>query len=334
MRLPRGRGTVVAVVVSSLVLASAGITVALVTRGPAGAVAARPPGTPGSTGTVAPSPAGSGSPPGRATPSPRAASTASGNGSHSPASSARPGSAARSARVSGSSAPPQSSGSTCPAQDHFPTGYFAPQFGSSISHYFAGDQHISVRTGDPRFGSYLAVCYPPGSSASGGGAQAAMPIAAGPAARSTLTYWISFPVGFVWETAGKLPGLCGGGCDTGSDVPGSWSARLMWRAGGEGEVLLSNSNQLRGHFHLFADGRWHEVQETVVMNTPGVANGTLTVSIDGGVQVATETNAEFDQANDTAQVTGLLFSTFYGGGCSAPSPMETVDFADFSVSSA
>jgi hypothetical protein len=163
-----------------------------------------------------------------------------------------------------------------------------------------------------------------------------MPIAAGPASTYTLTYWISFPVGFVWETAGKLPGLCGGGCNTGSDVPGSWSARLMWRAGGQGEVLLSNSNKLRTQgdtFHFFADGRWHEVQETVAMNTPGVANGTLTVSIDGGAQVATMPDALFDQTtSDTEQVSGLMFSTFYGGGCSAPSPMETVDFAGFSIS--
>ena len=46
-----------------------------------------------------------------------------------------------------------------------------------------------------------------------------------------MRYRVRFETGFDWQKGGKLPGLCGGKCNTGCiDVTGAdgWSARLMW----------------------------------------------------------------------------------------------------------
>lgn len=53
-----------------------------------------------------------------------------------------------------------------------------------------------------------------------------------------MAYSVFFPVGFNFVKAGKLPGLYGGkrGCSGGSAAENCFSARLMWRTGGKGEV--------------------------------------------------------------------------------------------------
>jgi hypothetical protein len=59
---------------------------------------------------------------------------------------------------------------------------------------------------------------------------------------STLTfeYKVFFPSDFEWVKGGKLPGLYGGrtGCSGGDAALDCFSTRLMWRAGGAGELYL------------------------------------------------------------------------------------------------
>jgi hypothetical protein len=195
----------------------------------------------------------------------------------------------------------------------FPTSYFAPDFEGPITKTYS-PQHISLSAD----GTYIETCYPPGSSDSGGGAGATMQITAGPALTYTLSYQVLFPEGFIWQTAGKMPGLCGGNCDD-SGTSTAFSARLMWRAGGLGEVLLDNNDQLRGDWAWVADGQWHTVTESI-----DVPAGTLTITYNGTTATLTGLTLPVDPS-------ALQFSTFFGGGCVAPSPLQTVSWRDFTV---
>jgi hypothetical protein len=218
----------------------------------------------------------------------------------------------------------------------FPVAYFAPDFVGPATREFS-QQFIS------QIGGYLQVSYPAGSSSpsSGkpGGAQARLTMVAGPIVDATLTYQIRFPVGFQWVKGGKLPGLCGGQCWTGSNNgAGGWTTRFMWRASGAGEVLLSDATTTgygtdlgRGSWAFLADGRWHSLSQHIHLNTPGLADGFVDVQY-GGISVGHFTGITF-RTDLTTRIDSLMFSTFYGGSDStwAPTANEHIDFASFHV---
>jgi hypothetical protein len=223
-----------------------------------------------------------------------------------------------------------------PVAGQFPVAYFAPDFKGPATRTFS-QQFISQVAG------YIDVTYPAGSSSpssgSPGGAQAQLAIAAGPVVDATLTYQIRFPAGFQWVKGGKLPGLCGGQCWTGSsNGPGGWTTRYMWRAGGAAEVLLSDATTTGygtdlglGRWVFQADGKWHALSQHIHLNTPGLADGYIDVQYNG-VTVAHFTGITFRTASATL-IDSLMFSTFYGGHDStwAPTANEHIDFASFHV---
>jgi hypothetical protein len=159
---------------------------------------------------------------------------------------------------------------------------------------------------------------------------------------ATLSYMVRFPVGTQWVKGGKLPGLCGGQCWTGSNNgAGGWSARLMWRDGGAGEVLLSDATTTgygtdlgRGTTFFFsADGRWHTIVEHIHLNTPGVADGWIDLTYDGTKY--TFSGITFRAATDAnVHIDSLMFTTFYGGHDAtwAPTTDQRFDFTGFGVS--
>ena len=156
---------------------------------------------------------------------------------------------------------------------------------------------------------------------------------------ATLTFQVRFPVGFEWVKGGKLPGLCGGTCWTGSNNgPGGWAGRFMWRAGGEGEVLFNGATTTgygvdlgrgTGAWYFQADGNWHGVAERVHMNTPGLTDGYIDVIYDGK-PVAHFTGIVF-RTDYATHADSLMFSTFFGGHDStwAPSTDQRIDFSSF-----
>jgi hypothetical protein len=221
----------------------------------------------------------------------------------------------------------------------FPVAFFAPDFTGPATRQFV-NQFIA------QYGSIVETTYPAGSSApssgSPGGAQARLPMSRGPVDDATLSYQILFPAGTQFVKGGKLPGLCGGQCWTGSNNgPGGWSTRFMWRAGGAGEVLLSDATTTgygtdlgRGSWTFLADGQWHTLTQTIHMNTPGQPNGTIDVTYNG-VHVAQFTGITFRGAGDSNEhIDSLMFTTFYGGHDStwAPTVTQHFDFATFLVS--
>lgn len=93
--------------------------------------------------------------------------------------------------------------------------------------------------------SALQLYYPansvnPGNYPQGGADFYATPLPLEDAKNVTLEYSVFFPMGFDWVHGGKLPGLYGGHmtCSGGDAATTCFSTRLMWRAGGAGELYL------------------------------------------------------------------------------------------------
>jgi hypothetical protein len=182
----------------------------------------------------------------------------------------------------------------------------------------------------------------------------------------TLTYLIRFPSDFPMDslnpdssspyTLGKLPGLYGGKGNTGNHIPtgeDGWTTRFMWcdyiepakqKVRGGGEVLLFAYNANKGKYgHKYgthvgcnqwsfsADGKWHKLQQTITLNTPGIANGRIDICYDGKL-VLSEKKVTF-RTVPSLKINGIIFQTFFGGsGAKYAAPINTyIDFAEFKL---
>ena len=218
------------------------------------------------------------------------------------------------------------------------TTFFGSDFASASVFCTFSHQVAAVASG------VLTVAYPAGSNAQSsgppfGGAQVCEPFTAGSGTRATLSYQVRFPVGFQFVKGGKLPGIYGGQepFSGGKHNSDGWSMRLMWRTGGAAEIYayIATTNGYgdeygKGNFHWLADGKWHDVTEVVTLNSPGLANGTMTLAYDGTTFV-TRTGLEITRTATPAA--GLFFSTFYGGHDTswAPTAAMHVDFQNFTA---
>lgn len=189
-------------------------------------------------------------------------------------------------------------------------------------------------------GRSLRIFYAKGSYSSSG---AGWPMSLGSTYKELYaSYWVMFQPSFAWVNGGKLPGLCGGACNSGGDVPtgfDGWSARHMW--GSEGSLVeyvyhVGQPGQY-GHNIGFTDttlvpGRWYRIDQHIVMNTPGQSNGVLQGWIDGRLAVDIN-NFRFTETNALG-IDIFDFSTFFGGGDSsyAAEKDEYIYFDDFIVS--
>jgi len=170
-----------------------------------------------------------------------------------------------------------------------------------------------------------------------------------------------FESGWQWNMGGKLPGFYGGDndqiattCSGGQHASGCWSARLMWREEGAGEVYtylppgyaandvqcnvppFSTCNPTygasvgRGAFH-FQPGQWTTVSQRVRLNDPGQANGEIELFVDGQSTINVSGLVLCDSA--AGRFRGIQIQTFFGGSTAAwASPQyQTAYFSDFSV---
>jgi hypothetical protein len=195
----------------------------------------------------------------------------------------------------------------------------------------------------------VRVAYPAGSAStrsanldgsSYGGAQAYLLLPYGPVEAATLSYCVRFPAGFDFVKGGKLPGLFGGTVTSGRRIPDGtdgWSTRYMWRTGGAGEVYaylpssVEHGTSLGRGAWSVATGRWQCMAQTVVLNTPGRSDGSISLKVDGK-QVFAATGLVF-RTTRALRIDGVFFSTFFGGGDpSWASPRDQhADFARISV---
>lgn len=195
-------------------------------------------------------------------------------------------------------------------------------------------------------GTLLRVSYPAGSASKradgeDGGTQAYLKLAGGPVDTLYLQYQVRFQPGFDFVKGGKLPGLFGGTVNNGQRIPdgtNGFSTRYMWRAGGDGEVYAylptseKHGTSLGRGCWRFEPGHWTAIQQRVKLNTPGAADGEVTVWQDGR-EVFTKGDLTF-RTTDQLEIEGLFFSTFFGGSdTSWATPVDQhADFAGFAVS--
>ncbi|MGF1540358.1 MAG: polysaccharide lyase, partial [Pleurocapsa sp.] len=117
-----------------------------------------------------------------------------------------------------------------------------------------------------------------------------------------------------------------------------FSTRFMWRRHGEGEIyayLPTSSKRATSIGHgnwRFQSDQWYLLEQEVILNDPGVANGQIRVWLDGK-KVVEQGGLTFRQVSHLT-IDGIYFSTFFGGGDpSWATPQDVyVDFANFSVS--
>ncbi|KAE9411479.1 hypothetical protein BT96DRAFT_1011285 [Gymnopus androsaceus JB14] len=150
-----------------------------------------------------------------------------------------------------------------------------------------------------------------------------------------LSYEVAFDENFDWVMGGKLPGLRGGpnvtGCSGGAEPTGldCFSARLMWRPDGVGEVyayipatssFCQDANIIcnpdfgtsisRGSF-TFVSGGWNLITLLVQLNDPTTANGNLQLYFNDRLVISRQ-DILF-RTGSAVDANGLYFSTFFGG---------------------
>ena len=149
---------------------------------------------------------------------------------------------------------------------------------------------------------------------------------------ATVSYWVKFAPGFEFALGGKLPGLIGGHKEGQPHWPigggihpngeNGWSARVMWveegklvqcvyhmdQKGKYGDML---SWQVDGQAVRVRTGVWHHLISEVTVNEPGQANGRIRSWFDG--QLAFDANGLRFRSVPTLNVSGVYFSTFFGG---------------------
>lgn len=184
------------------------------------------------------------------------------------------------------------------------------------------------------------------------------------AKEATFGYSIYFPEGFEWVKGGKLPGFYGGdddkvslSCSGGRRDTRCFSARLMWRPEGAGELYTylppydvpgfeANKKQCsvpnsdcnptygtslnRGSFH-FKAGAWTTVSERVKLNTPGKADGELELFVEGKSVV--KVDGLIIRDGEKGRIRGIQMQSFFGGHDSdwATPKDQDIYFADLSV---
>ncbi|WP_458525522.1 polysaccharide lyase [Onishia taeanensis] len=190
----------------------------------------------------------------------------------------------------------------------------------------------------------LRVHYPantssPGDTDVGGAGFYAAPEALKGAEAACLTYQVRFAPGFNFVKGGKLPGLYGGEAPSGgeeADGTNGFSMRYMWRRQGQGELYEYAVDQDedygksvgRGRW-TFPTGRWVTLEQEIVLNDAGEANGLARVWVDG-TPILEQHGMVYRTTRDVT-IDGLMFSTFFGGhGEDWRTPSDQyADFASF-----
>ena len=136
-----------------------------------------------------------------------------------------------------------------------------------------------------------------------------------------LSYHLWFAPDFPFNKGGKLPGLFGGdGPAGGKDVDGAsgFSARFMWRKDGQGEVYAYIPGKPDGRgmsidrgAWTFPRGKWVQMEEEVVLNTPGAPDGLLRVWVDGALKLRHD-DILYRTSPDLG-VDGVMADIFFGG---------------------
>ena len=112
------------------------------------------------------------------------------------------------------------------------------------------------------------------------------------AGAACLGYSVWLPQGFDYGTGGVLPGLIGEFASEEKtpeqEQMAPFSLRLRWRDDGTLEAVAYTQAERRGEHHLIDQGRikleqgsWTRIEQEVILNEPGEADGVLRIWVDG-----------------------------------------------------
>lgn len=156
----------------------------------------------------------------------------------------------------------------------------------------------------------------------------------------SLSYTLKFEDGFDFVKGGKLPGLCGGNCSRGSNMPteSGFSIRFVWKKNGYLDTMnfLPNTpkpgNYTGVKMFKFESGKEYTLTMQLRLNDVGVSNGTINVLVDGK-NVYTKNDVTL-RVSDDVKISSLFFSTFFGGKDDSYSSTKdtSIDFRDFKIS--
>lgn len=163
-----------------------------------------------------------------------------------------------------------------------------------------------------------------------------------------FSYNVRFQDGFDWKKGGKLPGFMGKAADSKNPSGGrelseydGFSLRGMYREDGKfvqyryDTAVNGQDDELKvdGEVFKFKTGVTYKVEQFVSVNTPGVADGTVTTWVDG-VQVLSENNYNLSP-NGEYGISTLFVDVWAGGGDAtsfAPSHNSVIWIDDLMVS--
>jgi hypothetical protein len=186
-----------------------------------------------------------------------------------------------------------------------------------------------------------------------------------PYSEVAVSYKVFFPRDWDFVLGGKLPGVWGGdpGSGGGNWNSDGWSARVMFREGGEAVAYLYMStdqgsyngsekcplvkNQGTGFDDIahhtngagidiwrkkglqLKKGTWNSVTLAVKVNTRGKADGSITLTVNG----KTQTFNKICWSKTSQKINGLTFASWMGGGSAeyAPKKTQRADFKDITI---
>lgn len=139
-----------------------------------------------------------------------------------------------------------------------------------------------------------------------------------------LSYSVFVPAGFAFGQGGRLPGLQGGSTEDASETTGGFSTRYTWSGNGELDVYpqlpgLGEGRSLGGKLGDFAltPGKWTELEQEIVLNSPDKSDGVLRVWQDGSL-VLEKKNVAFRNKSSVG-LTGVLAEAAAGAPQAAAS---------------
>ena len=157
-----------------------------------------------------------------------------------------------------------------------------------------------------------------------------------------LDYYLKFKEGFDFRLGGKLHGLTSGGEKfTGGIHPDNgegWSARYMWRKGGE-LVLYFYHMDMKGKWGddlnmntTLLHGKWYRITQYIKLNSGDQFNGVMEVWLDGK-RILFDEQVRYRLA-PLGEIDSFYFSTFHGGNTAdwAPKNDSYIYFDKFKVS--
>lgn len=177
------------------------------------------------------------------------------------------------------------------------------------------------------YGHALQVTIPKGSSGGQDGAKQGgvsyswKPGIKGGATAACLSYAVRMPDGFNFHQGGVLPGLFGG--ENPREGRQGFGARIGWRQGGLGDVLLNSPATTEKGAYLmpgawtFPKGRWVNIEQEIRLNRAGLADGVMAIWIDGVLRA--ELKQVGYRAQDSVRIEGIVSDVHF----TQPSPEQT-----------